>query len=237
MAETEWTALDNGLDAASVVRGVTHGIARPNGGGSFCYGWNSKVTAQGVAGLFCNEVDYSPMAKGGSVRGAVQRGVSGGPLNFAPMLFIGLQGTDVSDDGYLLGLSDESPHRIVLRKGKPSGGIPAGAVTVPPTAGILRRSVETFDPGTWLHLRLDMIVNPSGDTILQVFRNDLDAHDVTDPVWQPVAGMTEVIDDALGVNTWSPPLANGRAGFAFFTKDVTRRGYVDHIEVLRQINP
>jgi hypothetical protein len=45
-------------------------------------------------------------AAGGSVRGAIQRGISGGPLNFAPFLFIGQQGPSVNDLGYILGLGD-----------------------------------------------------------------------------------------------------------------------------------
>ena len=40
MAETDWTLLNDGLDAAAVDRGVTTGIARPSGGGSFVFGFN-----------------------------------------------------------------------------------------------------------------------------------------------------------------------------------------------------
>lgn len=233
MAETDWTFLNDGLDAATVDRGVTTGIARPPGGGSFLFGMNSLSTAQGVVGLFTNQVNFAPMAKGGSIRGAVQRGVSGGPLNFAPFLFIGLQGPSVNDLGYLLGLGDGDPHHIVLRKGVLSAGLP----DVPPgTQGVLRRSTATFLPGTWVHLRLDMIVNLNGDVLLQVFQNDLALHPLGGaPSWAAVPGMSEFIDDALGINSGSQPFTSGRAGFGFFTKDVTRRGFFDHVEVLRQL--
>jgi hypothetical protein len=233
MAETDWTFLNDGLDAATVDRGVTTGIARPPGGGSFLFGMNSLSTAQGVVGLFTNQVNFAPMAKGGSIRGAVQRGVSGGPLNFAPFLFIGLQGPSVNDLGYLLGLGDGDPHHIVLRKGVLSAGLP----DVPPgTQGVLRRSTATFLPGTWVHLRLDMIVNLNGDVLLQVFQNDLALHPLGGaPSWAAVPGMSEFIDDALGINSGSQPFTSGRAGFGFFTKDVTRRGFFDHLEVLRQL--
>jgi hypothetical protein len=194
---------------------------------------NSLSTAQGVVGLFTNQVNFAPMAKGGSIRGAVQRGVSGGPLNFAPFLFIGLQGPSVNDLGYLLGLGDGDPHHIVLRKGVLSAGLP----DVPPgTQGVLRRSTATFLPGTWVHLRLDMVVNLNGDVLLQVFQNDLALHPLgSAPSWQPIPGMGELIDDALGINSGSQPFTSGRAGFGFFTKDVTRRGFFDHLEVLRQL--
>ena len=49
MAETDWTFLNDGLDAATVDRGVTNGIARPPGGGNFVYGFNSLSTAQGTS--------------------------------------------------------------------------------------------------------------------------------------------------------------------------------------------
>jgi len=233
VAETDWTLLDDGLDAAAVDRGVTTGIARPSGGGSFVFGFNSLSTAQGVVGLFTNQVSFAPMAKGGSVRGALQRGPSGSPLNFAPFLFIGLQGPSVNDLGYLLGLGDGDPHHIVLRKGALSGGLP----DVPPgTQGVLRRSTATAMPATWLHLRLDMVVNQNGDVLLQVFENDLAAHPLGGaPSWQAVPGMSEFIDDALGINSGSQPFTSGRAGFGFFTKDVTRRGFFDHVEVYRQL--
>jgi hypothetical protein len=139
----------------------------------------------------------------------------------------------VNDLGYLLGLGDGDPHHIVLRKGALSGGLP----DIPPgTQGVLRRSTATFMPGTWLHLRLDMVVNQNGDVLLQVFQNNL----VTNPLggaasWQPIPGMSEFIDDALGINSGSQPFTSGRAGFGFFTKDVTRRGFVDHVEVYRQL--
>lgn len=233
MAETDWTFLNDGLDAATVDRGVTTGIARPPGGGSFVFGFNSLSTAQGAVALFTNQLNFAPMAKGGSVRGAIQRGASGGPLGFAPFFFVGLQGPSVNDLGYLLGLGDGDPHHVVLRKGALSGGLP----DIPPgTQGVLRRSTGTFMPGTWVHLRLDMIVNLNGDVLLQVFQNDLVANPLGGaPSWQPVPGMSEFIDDALGINSGSQPFTSGRAGFGFFTKDVTRRGFLDHVEVYRQL--
>ncbi len=233
MAETDWTYLNDGLDAAAVDRGVTTGVARPPGGGNFVFGLNSLATAQGAVGLFTNQVNFAPMAKGGSVRGAIQRGLSGGPLNFAPCLFIGQQGPSVNDQSYLLGLADGDPHHIVLRKGALSGGLPDIA---PGTQGVLRRSTGTFLPATWLHLRLDMVVNLNGDVLLQVFQNDLVAHPLgTAPSWVAVPGMDQFIDDALGINSGSQPFTSGRAGFGFFTKDVTRRGFFDQVEVYRQL--
>lgn len=232
MAERDWTYLTNGLSITSLDRSVTAGIAPPNGGGTFVFGFNSLVVEAGAAGLFANLANFAPMPKGGRISAAIQRGVSAGNLNFSPLIFIGLQGTSVADSGYLLGLSDDYPAHIALRKGQLAGGIPSGA---PGTLGILRRSSTTHAAGTWLHLRLDMIVNASGDVVLKALQNDLTVNPVTAPVWEAVPGMDDFIDDALGVNSGSQPFINGRAGFAFATSDVNRRGYFDHIELARQL--
>ena len=48
MAETDWTELTDGLDINVVDRGVTNGIARPPGGGSFLFGFNSLSTSAGA---------------------------------------------------------------------------------------------------------------------------------------------------------------------------------------------
>jgi hypothetical protein len=230
MAQTDWSYLNDGLDIATVDRGVTAGIARPPGGGSFLYAFNSLAAVQGAVALFANLVDFAPMAKGGSIRGCIQRGPSGGPTGFSPFFFLCCQGNSVNDTAYLLGLSDDDPHRIVLRKGMVVAGIPDSE-----GPHVLLSSSESFVPGTWLHLRLDVIVNLNGDVVLKVFENDLVAHPLgTPPSWQPVAGMAEFIDDNTGINSGSQPLTSGRSGFGVMVKDVTRRSFFDHLELLRQ---
>lgn len=237
MAEADFNFLSGGLDAASVARGVSAGFTPPAGGGSFVFGFNSLDTASGAVGLYVNAtnnssfdplIDDSANPTGGSIRGAIQRPIGAGPINFAPFLFIGLQGTTVSDQGYLLGLSDNDPHEIVLRKGAPAGGL------LPTATGVLDLGSTTYTPGTWVHLRLDMIVNPNGDVVLKCFQNDLTANNVTAPVWAAIPGIADFIDDALAVNSGSAPFIGGRIGFGFQTADLQRRGYFDHIEALRQ---
>lgn len=235
MAEADFTELTSSLSSGSVDRGVTAGITPPNGGGSFVHGFNSLDTTNGVVGLFCNLVDFAPMAKGGSIRMAMKRGKGGGKTNFAPFVFIGASGSGVGDQGYLLGLGDSDPSRIVLRKGIISAGLPDAVITAPPTNGVLRKSTATILEDVWVHLRLDMIVNDNGDVVLNVYRNDLiGPNDVTAPDWQAIPGMAQFIDDSLGVNSGTPALTSGRAGWAFQTKDVTRRAFFDHLEILRQ---
>jgi hypothetical protein len=240
MASSDWTVLTDSQGLSDIDRGPTAGIARPNGGGDFVYGFNSISLTPGAVALHANQTGFAPMSSGASVRGAIQRGLSSGPENFAPFFFAGLQGTTISGVAYMLGLGDADPHHIVLAKGILS----AGLQDVEPASGngVLLRSTEAYEPGTWLHLRLDVIVQASGDVLLQVYQSDLSQHPVTSPVWAVVPGMEGAftpsfmgyVDDALGVNTGSQPLVGGRAGFGFQKTDTQRRGYFDHVQIGRQ---
>lgn len=245
MGSADWTEMSDGLDSASLDRGVTTGLVRPNGGGSFVFGFNSLVVAEGATAFFGNQANFvpTPANKGGRVTGAIKRGASSGPTSFAPFFMILAQGTSVNDNAYMLGLQDDSPYRIALRKGQISQGVPSA---LPGASGILRRSTTTYSPDTWHHLRIDVVVNLNGDVILQVFQSDLTGNLVTAPVWVPIPGIedstlvatfgagTSFIDDSLGINSGSAPFTSGRLGYGFYTKDVSRRGVFDQIEVIRQ---
>src|SRR5512133_1159821 len=231
MSESDWSYLNDGLDVAVVERGVTAGVSSPPGGGNFVFGFNSLAAVRGSVGLFESLPDFAPMAKGASIRGCVMRGAGGGATGFSPFLFLACQGNSLNDSAYLLGLSDDDPHRIVLRKGSVAAGIPDAD-----GSGVLLKSSASFAQSTWLHLRLDVIVNTNGDVVLKAYENDLAANPLgTVPAWTPILGMAEFIDDQLGINSGSQPLTSGRGGFGFSAKDVTRRAYFDHLELLRQV--
>ncbi len=231
MGVNDWTYLTDSLDAATVRRGVTAAIECPPGGGDFLFAFHSMTVAPGAVGLAVNQQDFTPLGRGGSIRGCLRRGPSGGPTGFSTFMFLGLQGPSVNDRCYLLGLADEDPHRIVLRKGALRDGIPDGD-----GLDVLLVSSASSLLGEWHHLRLDAISNPNGDVVLAVFRNDLALHPLgSPPAWEPIAGMPMFVDDPLGIRSGSPALTSGRAGFGFATRDITRRAYVDHVEVLRQV--
>jgi hypothetical protein len=142
------------------------------------------------------------------------------------MLFANLQGANTTDDGYLLGLTEEEPARIILAMGAPTAGLD------PAVAGMLRLSSASYVKGTWLHLRLDVIEQPSGDVLLKVFQNaDIATNPVTAPVWTAVPGMADYVDDALAYNTGSVPLLTGRMGFAArMGTESGRYTYFDHFQ-------
>lgn len=234
MAQANWSYLTGGLDAATVARGVSAGFTPPNGGSTYVYGFNSLNDSTGVVGLFNNALNFDPMlddlgdATGGSIRGAIKRGLSGAHTGFAPFFFMGLTGDSVSDEAYMLGLSDDSPNTVILKKGPLNSGL------VPDSTGVLGLGATTYLPDIWHHLRLDVIVNPNGDVILKCYYSDLTSNPVTAPVWQAIPGLETFIDDALSVNSGTAPLIGGRAGWGFYTSEISRRGFYDHIQVARQ---
>jgi len=236
MAETDWTEMSDGLSAPVVDRGVTAGVTVPPStiSNSFVFGFHSLAAAEGAVAYHTNQANFSPMVKGGRIVAAVKRAVSAAPLGWSPFLFLGAQGTSVNDGAYLLGLEDADPYRIVLRKaGTIQGGIPLADET-----NSLRRSSEQFSvvDDAWHHLRLDMVVNDNGDVVLNVFSNDLDVNGIGDtPDWQAIQGMSQFIDDALGINSGSQPHISGYGGFGTRVEEITRRAYFDHVEVERQL--
>ncbi len=248
MASEDWAEVDGNQSSGTVARGVTAGVTPPNGGGSFVFGFNSLsatpgavgFTIDGTANSGANE-RFAPMqtdssiATGGSIRGVLQRGISSEPqTGFAPMLFLHLKSgitttPNVNDVGYLLGLEDSNPARIVLRKGALNGGL-----TVDTSLSTLRISSAAYNPGTWVHVRLDAIYNQNGDVVLKVYQNDLTTYTVTNPTWVPVPGMTDFIDDVLTINSGTAPLSGGFCGFSYYSSDLQKRAFVDQVQLLRQ---
>lgn len=234
MASADWSTLANSIDNATIRSGVTSGITPPGGGGSFVYGFNSRTTGFDGARVlkYISDVNFNPIpsAKGGRITGAVKRMASGGQTGFAPFLYILEQANDANGEAYMLGLQDDDPSAIVLRKGVLALGLPAGLIG---ENGVLRKSTESFATDTWLHLRLDAIVQGTGDVLLRVFRSE--SGDVTSPVWAAVAGMDDFNDDQLGINSGSLPYTGGRVGFGMHANDASRRAAVDHITIERQL--
>lgn len=240
MASADWGISTDSLDTSSLKRGVSAGIPRPSGGGTFAYGFNSVANVTGCTVLYVNLADFTPAAAGGTISGAIQRAPSSGKTGFAPFLAICIGGTAVTDVAYMLGLGDGDPSHFILRKGAMSDGLPDVA---PGTQGVLKRSTSTYPVETYYHLKLEAVVNLNGDVVLNCYQNDLTAHSVASPVWTSINGMTQFIDDNLGVNSGNAglsgsdifPYTSGYMGFGVKVANIGRRAYFDRIVPSRQL--
>ena len=248
MGQADWNDLGGALATSSLKRGVTGGIARPDGGGDFVYGYNSMDgTVTGAAGKYVDLSGFTPTGTlltapdgGCSIRGAVKRVASPNNTGFSPFLFACGQGgpPTVNDNAYMLGLSDADPYTIMLAKAP----IVSGLVASDTNLYIIGQSSAQYSmgDGVWHHLRLDAIVEPNGDVLLKVFSNDLDVRPIADPSgpnWVAIPGFDSdgFIDDNLAINTGTAPLWGGYVGFAFaVAQSLNRRGAFDGIEAYRQ---
>ncbi len=198
---------------------------------------NALTANPGAVGYYATpqapNTNFNPLLKGVDVMGAVNRGIANGNTGYSAFLFALLQGTAIGDVGYLLGLSDGDPSHIELRKGIMSIGLPDEAPGG--SNKVLRRSTAIVAPGDYAHLRLEVVCNDSGDTILNCYQNDLSLNDVDAPDWQAIAGMDPYVDDVAGINTGTIPLVGGRAGYGGTFSGVTRRAYFDYIRVAKQL--
>lgn len=213
MAESNWTdCAGSSLDTATIDRGVSAAFTRPSGGGSMLFGMRTLVSAAGAGGMYYNASGFAPFTgsrKGGSISGCIKRFSSS--TKFAPYLAL-LTDTDLSSaQGYMVALTQESSYKIGLFKGNPAAGFSATA------AACLASSSASFtDVGdaaaAWFQLKLDVIVNPHGEVVLNVFRNDLNTNFCTAPSWEAVAGLSQFIDDSLGHFSGTSPHLDGFYG-------------------------
>jgi hypothetical protein len=233
MATGDWTTVSGAMAIGSdVAAGMTSGVDKPNGGGAYCYVARSLAGA-GVFALRATPASpntgFDPMAKGGEISAALK--ASSGA---APFLFFALQAPTVGATAYTIGLDPTG--RIRFAKTALDGSSASVSVT----------GTRVYAPGTWVHLRLEVVANTNGDVIVNAGESDLAAHPVDAPSWTPVEGFSPIggplpspllvlVDDVAAVNSGSLPLVGGRAGFGarFSTKD--QRAGFDQIFVAKQL--
>jgi len=232
VASSDWSAISDITSSASIARGpVTDAVVSPpNGGDDFVYAIHSLTATAGVVAFYSALTNFTPMMKGGDITSALFKS---GSL-CAAFIFCCLNGQASTNSAYMLGLSSDEQAHIVLRKGQMAGGLPDVA---PGTSGVLRRSAATFAPDTWVHLKLEVISEPGGDVVINVYQNDLTLHTVDSPVWEVIAGMSSFTDDALQVNTGSAPITSGRIGFGSVSAEINRIAAFDEVTTARQTAP
>ena len=79
--------------------------------------------------------------------------------------------------------------------------------------------------------------------VMNCYYSNLLAHDVTSPVWTAISGMTQFVDDPLGINSSNAgltgsdifPYTSGYLGYGMRVANIGRRAYFDHIVPARQL--
>jgi len=245
MAQADWQDLSGTtLGSSDVPRGVSAAFTLAHAhAGTYCYVMRSATSTSGFAGKYCDVADFAPFTpgtrKGGSIRCLMKRYASGG--NYAPVIGL-LRGTDPSTaEGYMIGLSAASSYQVVVKKGAPASGLSASGSDI-----LLASDAAFTDVGdaasVWFHLRMDVLVNPHGEVVINASENDVQTIGLAagggTEVWSSITGMEQFIDDPAGVFSGSTPhTGNFYAFFGMYTSAAGSIALFDHIEVYRQTSP
>lgn len=232
MGQADWTELSNVLGAGIVRRGVSMAPAFSPPDGDFVWGFHSLAGDSGVVALYNNQAGFGPAAAGktGVVSACMKRYHTS--VGFAP--FIGIVDSSDADTakGYLLALSDEASPKIVLKKGAISASIKST------DSGVLRAATGTISNAVWYHLKLEVVFNPQGDLVLNVYQNDLTVNNPNAPSWEAITGMDRYVDDSLGILQGTIPYT-GPFYFVkgFYTEAALRAALFDYYRAAVQLNP
>jgi len=233
MAQADWERLTlNTIDESDISQGISTDASFSPPHGSTCFGFHVLSPVTGVAGYVTSLADYGPItnSKGGTVIACMRKYVKN--RGYAPVIFF-VNGKDVSSaKGYILGLSEGYPYKIVLRKGLLIGGLDETS------DGLLGASEASYDDNDWHNLLLVVTVNLHGDVVVRV-RKDADPPTPTGPSWSAVNGIDDVIDDVLGAVTGDLPITGDfYAGFGHYNSGESGRlSLFDYFRVSRQTSP
>ncbi len=235
MSQADWAEMANSLNTAIVTRDPSGGYTPPNGGGAFIFGYHSIATADGAVAKYVNLANFNPVAatKGGQVTGAILKG-PGGITQSSAFLFICAVGADVMDKAYMIGLNSNDPSSIKVYKGPLVNGIPATDPAAAADGKTLLTSDQAYVADEWIHVRMDAIVQPSGDVLIKCYQNDLVANPVTAPVWVALPGCESFVDDVLGVKSGTLPFDGGYLGHGFEVGIISRVAQFDFVKFERQ---
>lgn len=249
MSQSDWSVMAGSADGVTfggttILRNTTNGITGPAGDlATSVFAFNSIESVDAAVGVYTSLSGFSPLTSGVQLTGCIQRGISGSQQGWSNFFFLCSTGSNVADRAYMFGIEDSTPGRLVLAKGP----INVGLTTDSSAVEIIRTSKATYNWGTWIHLKIEAIVQPSGDVVFKMYTNDLDANDLSNPSawnwvalefedkWSDVYSAGEFIDDVTGVNTGSTTLTSGYVGYAYkCTNTPAARGYFDYISLASQ---
>lgn len=242
MSSADWLDLTGAnLSTVYVDRDPSLAFTVPNNGGAFVYAMHTLAAQAGFAGFNTAQAGSIPIVAGhgGSISAAMKH--YGGKTTSVPIIGV-IRGTDPSTaSGYLLALTMEDTYKIGLFKATPAAG---GFLSTAAATKLLRSSTASYtDSGdtaaAWKHLRLDVLVNPHSEVVLNVYENALGTNPVTAPVWLAPAGMARYIDDSVGILSGSAPLVDSfRFVFGMYTTaNIGGQVLFDQITAAYQVTP
>jgi hypothetical protein len=219
--------MNGNLDSSTVSRGQTDNVAFDIQENTYAVGFHTLKAAQGFTGL-ANAIDnFCPITdgKGGVISALLRRHIP--QFGGAPLIFLANSKDAQTAQAYMLGLSEDFPYRIVLKKGLLGSGLKV--------ADALRVSAQAWQTPLWFELALQVGVNAQGDIGLIVQRRD----PVLTGAWGSVPGMAFLLDDALGRASGQPPVfGDFYVGFGHYSSGASGRVSVfDHLIVERQLTP
>lgn len=237
MSAADWSELTNSLNTAIVTRGPSGGYTPPNGGNAFVYAFHSFATADGAVCRYVDLANFSPIAatKGGQVTGAILKG-PGGITQCSAFLFICAQGATVEDSAYMIGLESNDPSSIKVFKGPMVNGIPATDPAAAADGKTLLTSDSAYTADEWVHVRMDVIRQGSGDVLIKCYENDLSnpLTPVNTPAWTALPGCETFTDDVAGVHSGTLPFDGGYLGHGFEVGIISRVAQFDYLTMVRQ---
>jgi len=226
MAEQDWAKMPGSLDPADVSVGQTDNVAFQIPEGVHCVGFHSLNAVVGFTGYVLNLSGFNPISghKGGIIKGYMRKHVvgTGGAAVFFFVTSTNAQGAE----GYMLGISEDNPAQLILRKGMLNQGL---SISSP---GVLRVSQASYPNPTWLYPILYMTVNTQGDVALRVRQSVLS-------IEVAIPGMDDIVDDVLGKASGSPPVfGDFYPGFGHYNSGQSGRlSLFDALMASRQLTP
>lgn len=233
MAEVDWERIETGAaDSELISQGYSAATIFGPLSGSNVYGFHSLAPVDGAAGIVVGLTNFYPIgnSKGGRVQCCLRKYSQ---LEGYSLFMFMVTGKSMSAPGYLFGLSNGYPYKLILCRGAIGSGLLEEA------DNNLRESDAYFSTNSWKNLSLSVKVTAQGDISLIP---ELDTNDPIvpgAPSYTAILGMDEYIDDSLGILTGYPGLRGDfYVGLGFHCRGGSGRiGVADYMVVGRQTTP
>lgn len=230
MGEAHWTHMTGSAPAEDISWGYTDNGSFGAPSGNRVFGFHSLNPVEAVAAMNAEGMSYSPISgqMGGVITAHLRRFTTG--AGYGTAIFFIDSTNAASGRAYVLGLSQEYPYRIVLKKGLFSSGLSITGLDT------LAYSDQLYDGNDWHCLKLAVTTRPQGDVVLVAKHKD--PRRLYPVTWDAIPGIDPFIDDVLGANSGSVPYMGYRVGIAQINRGATGCVSVfDWISVGRQIVP